>query len=182
MSTTVKWGLITGMVYVFFSLISNMLGLAQPDGSKLIGLAVNTVLMLITFYTIYLGVKEIKEEEKGGYITVGEGFKAGMGIALIASLISFLFTVVYLNFIDPNFVESIKEATEAQWEQGGMSEEQIEKANSFSSFMWSKSFFSLVTIVYILFWGLIKSLVAGSILKKEAPPRVHEDTPTMPTA
>jgi hypothetical protein len=33
MSSALKWGLITGMVYVLFSLGSNLLGLVQNAGS-----------------------------------------------------------------------------------------------------------------------------------------------------
>ena len=181
MSTTVKWGLITGMVYVFFSLISNMLGLAQKGGFTMVGLAVTGGLLLATFYTIYLGIKEAKEHDLGGYLTTGQGFRIGMGIALIASVISFAFTLIYMNFIDPTMVDQIKEMAAEQWEKQGMTEEQIEAASKYSGMFMNPWVISLMTIVSVLFWGLIKSLVAASILKKEAPPTLHEEAPPAPT-
>jgi len=182
MSIKVKWGLITGMVYVFFSLISNMLGIAEKGGFSVIGLAVNTLLMVVSFYTIYLGVKEVKEQELGGYMTTGQGFKAGMGIALIASLLAFAFTLIFLNFIDPSFIDKIQDMTHDQWEKQGMTEEQMEAASKMSGMFMNQWFFSLMVIVSVLFWGLIKSVVAGSMLKNEPPPMLHEEPPTMPTA
>lgn len=182
MSTTVKWGLITGMVNVFFGLIGNMLGVAEKGGFTLISVALTVASLGATFYTIYLGIKETKEEKLGGYITVGQGFKTGMGIALIGSLIGFVFTLLYLNLIDPTMVDRITEMAESQWEQQGMSEEQIEVARGYSGMFMNAWFFSLMAIVSGLFWGLIQSIIAASILKKEAPPTLHEEAPTAPTA
>lgn len=181
MSTTVKWGLITGMVSVFFALISNMLGLSEKGGFTLASVAITIASLGASFYTIYLGIKEAKEQNFGGYLTVGQGFKTGMGIALIAGLISFVFTLVYLHLIDPGMVDRIKEMAAAQWESQGMSEEQIEAASKYSGMFMNPWFFSLMAIVSALFWGLIQSLIAASILKKEAPPTLHEEPPTMPT-
>ena len=182
MSTTVKWGLITGMVSVFFGLVSNMLGLSEKGGFTGMSLLLTVLSLGATFYTIYLGIKEAKEEKFGGYLTVGQGFKTGMGIALIASLISFAFSLIYLNLIDPDMVSRVTAVAEEQWEQQGMSEEQIEAARSMSGMFMNAWFFSLMAIVFGLFWGLIQSLIAASILKKEAPPTLHEEPPTMPTA
>lgn len=182
MSTTVKWGLITGMVGVFFGLISNILGVAEKGGFTLISVTLTIASLGAAFYTIYLGIKEAKEEKFGGYLTVGQGFKTGMGIALIGSLVGFVFTLIYLHLIDPDMVGRISATAEEQWEKQGMSEEQIEAARSYSGMFMNAWFFSLMAIVSGLFWGLIQSIIAASILKKEAPVRLQEDPPTMPTA
>ena len=182
MSTTVKWGLITGMVYVFFSLIGNLLGVSEKGGFTGMSLALTIVSLGASFYTIYLGIKETKETKLSGYLTVGQGFRIGMGIALIASLISFAFSLIYLLVIDPDMVERIKESAIAQWEQSGMTEEQIETLSEQSAPFMTPWFFSLMGVLFGLFWGLIQSLIAASMLKKEAPPTLHEDHPTMPTA
>ncbi len=182
MSTTVKWGLITGMVSVFFGLISNMLGLSEQGEFSGMSWLMLVLSLGGTFYTIYLGIKETKEEKFGGYLTVGQGFKTGMGIALIASVIGFAFSLIYLNLIDPGMVGRIADIQEQQLEQKGMSEEQLEAARSMSGMFMNAWFFSLMGIVFSLFWGLIQSLIAASILKKEAPPTLHDDTPTAPVA
>ena len=173
MSTTVKWGLITGMVYVIFSLLSNLLGLAEKGGFSITTLSVNAVLLVATFYTIYSGIKEVKEQALGGYLNTGQGFKIGMGIALIASLIAFVFTLVYLKFIDPSMIDRIKEMAQDQWEKQGMTEEQIEAASKYSGIFMNSWFISLMTIVSVLFWGLIKSFAAATMLKNEPPQTVQ---------
>ena len=94
MSTTVKWGLITGMVYVFFSQIGNMLSISEKGGFSGMSMLMIALTLGASLYTIYLGIKEAKEEKFGGYLTVGQGFRIGMGIALIASLLSFAFSLI----------------------------------------------------------------------------------------
>src|SRR5688572_26656029 len=104
MSTILKWGLITGMVYVAFSLVTNLLGL-QETGNFGVTLAFNFVLMLATFATIYLGVKETRDELAGAFFTTGQGFITGFKISLIAAAITCVFTLIYLQFIDPDMME-----------------------------------------------------------------------------
>lgn len=172
MSITMKWGLITGMVYVIFSLINNMLGLQDAGGFSAKAVLSNAALFGATLFTIYLGVKEARDTDGGGYMTFGQGFKSGMAISLITALIASVFTFIYLKFIDPGFLDKIMAMTQDQWEKQGMSEEQIEAAQKYSGFMMNAWAFSLIMIVSVLFWGLIKSLIAAAILKNEAPPSV----------
>ena len=116
MSITLKWGLITGMVYVIFSLVSNMLGLQQGSGGSAgIGILIYLVQWGCTFFTLYLGIKEIRDNELNGYIDIGQAFRKGMGIALIGGLISAVFTVIYMNFIDPEMGDRILQGAEDQW-------------------------------------------------------------------
>ena len=97
MSTTVKWGLITGMVYVISSLISNLLGLQQGGGGSMgLGMLVNILLFGITFYTLFLGVKEVRDTELNGYLNMGQAFRSGMKIAVIAGVIGAIFSFIYM--------------------------------------------------------------------------------------
>jgi len=161
MSITLKWGLITGMVYVIFSLVSNMLGLQQGSGGSAgLGILIYLLQWGSTFFTIYLGVKEIRENELGGYIDIGQAFKKGMAIALIGGLISALFTLIYMNFIDPEMGDRILEGAEDQWSR---------KIMGIFLNPWIMAPF---VIVWIALGGMVKSLIAGSILKKEAAPTV----------
>ena len=94
MSITLKWGLITGMVYVIFALVTNMLGLQQSGGgSVVIGMLMNALLLGITFFTIYSGVKETRDNEMEVRYNIGQAFKTGMAIAVIAGAIAGLFTL-----------------------------------------------------------------------------------------
>ncbi len=174
MSTNVKWGLITGMVYVIFSLLSNMLGI-QQGGNMGLGLLMNAALFGATFFTIYLAVKEQRDTALGGYINLGQAIRTGMGVALIAGVISGIFTVLYMKVIDPGMADKILAAAEAQMDAQNIPEEQREMSRKFSGYFLNPFIVAPFTLIWIAFWGLIKSLIAGQMLKREAPP-------TFPTA
>ncbi|HZV69479.1 MAG TPA: DUF4199 domain-containing protein [Saprospiraceae bacterium] len=169
MSTTLKWGLITGMVYIILSLATNMLGVHE-SGSQMLGFGMNAIILVATFITIYMGVKEARDQDLGGYLTLGQGFLTGFKIALIAGIISAVFTLIYTKIIDPDFADKIMEGVEEQWDKAGMPEDQREMARKWTGYMMNPYVLTAISLVSALFWGLIKGLVAGAMLKKEAPP------------
>ena len=92
-----------------------MLGLQQGGGSSAgLGILIYLLQWGGTFFTIYMGVKEIRDHELGGYINVGLALRKGMAIALIGGLISSVFTLIYMNFIDPDMGDRILEGAEEQ--------------------------------------------------------------------
>jgi len=169
MSTTLKWGLITGMVYVFFSLATNMMGI-QESGNKMLGFGMGAVILVLSFFPIYLGVKEARDQDLGGYLTLGQGFLTGFKIALIAGVISAVFTFIYTNFIDPAYFEHLMDGAESQWDDAGMPEENREMARKWTGYIMNPITWSILALLSALFWGLIKGLVSGAMLKKDAPP------------
>jgi uncharacterized membrane protein (DUF106 family) len=175
MSTTMKWGLITGAVYVIFALINNILGVQEGGGFSMVGLLTNTLILGATFFTIYSGIKEIRDTQLDGFLTFGQGFKSGMGIALIACIVSAVFTYIYVSFIDPELINRVTAMTEAQWEEQNMPEEQMDMARQWMGYMMNPTFMSLIAAVSVIFWGLIKSLIASALLKVDAPPVFPED-------
>ncbi len=171
MSISVKWGLITGMVYVIFSLISNMLGIQQGGGgSPVLGILMNILIMVITFFTIYLGIKESRDQESGGYLTMGQAFKKGMAIALIAGVLAGIFSFIYMKFIDPEMIDRVMEGYEDQWDTMNVPEEQREMSRKITGIFMNPAILTPFMILWVAFWGIFKSLIAGAMLKKDAPP------------
>lgn len=172
MSTIVKWGLITSMVYITFSLVSNLLGIQQGGegaGSMGLGMLFSFLQFVATFFTIYLGIKETRDEDLGGYLTLSQAFKAGLKIAFIAGLIAGLFTFIYMQFIDPDMADRIMSASEEQMDEMGVPEENREMSMKFTNFMTNPIYMAAFLIIWVVFWGMIKALVAGMILKKDPP-------------
>ena len=176
MSSALKWGLITGMVYVLFSLGSNLLGL-QNAGSGMMGILVNIVIMVITFFTIYMGIKEIRDEELNGEMTTGIAVKKGLQIALFAGLLAAVFSVLYFTVIDPGFRDRMMEANEAMFDERNVPEQSREISRSITKVMFNPLVTFPFTIAWVVFWGLLKSLVAGSMLKTPQKPMAPPMTP-----
>jgi Na+/H+-dicarboxylate symporter len=145
----------------------------------MIGLLIQGVLMVITFFTIYMGIKEIRDEELNGVMTTGLAIRKGMKIALIAGILAGVFSVIYTKLIDPGFIDRMMEATETKFDEMNAPESQREISRSIMKFMFNPFLTVPFTILWVCFWGLLKSLVAGSMLKKEAPPSVPPSIPTV---
>jgi Na+/H+-dicarboxylate symporter len=177
MSIALKWGLITASVYVIFTLVGNLTGITAKGG--VFPLLLNTVLMVVTFFTIYRGIKEIRDEELNGEITSGIAFRKGMKIALIAGLVAGAFSLIYAKLIDPDFANRIMDATEAKFDEMNAPESQREMSRSIMKFMFNPLITVPFTVLWVCFWGLLKSLVAGSMLKSEAPPVAPPTPPTV---
>src|SRR5687768_12758201 len=165
MSTILKWGLITGMVYSVIALISNLLGIQTGEVNRSLGFILNFVLMVITFFTIYAGVKEFKQSDLNNTMTFGQGFMTGLKIALIAGAIAGVFALIYIQFIDPDMPEKIMSAAEDEWERKNMPENQREMARQISGYLMNPVFMTFFTILYTAFWGALKSLLAAKLLK-----------------
>jgi hypothetical protein len=179
MSIAIKWGLITGMVLVVQSLISNLLGIGQdPDAGSGMGILISAIGLIATFMTIYMGIKEIRDTEMG-YMTTGLALRKGLKIALIAGAILAVFTIIYAKIIDPGLMDRVMAAQEEQMMQRNMTEEQIEGTKKVMSIFKSPFLTAGVVMLMTCFWAIFQSLIAGAMLKKEAPPTVPPSTPSV---
>lgn len=170
MSAAVKWGLITGMIYIIISLGSTMMGMGQGGsgmGMAGIGLLVNSVLFALTLFTIYKGVQEIRDNEMAGYITFGTAFRTGLKIAVIAGAMVGVFTILNMLVINPDAMEKMIEGSEENWEN--MSEDQAAMSRKIMGFFTNPYIAAVFSVIYVAFWGVIKSLIVGSMLKKDPP-------------
>jgi len=178
MSIALKWGLITGMVNVFQSLITNLFGMGPGMKTNTgLNLLLVAVFLVITFIVIYMGIKEFRDEELHGEMNIGLAIRKGMKIALIAGLITAVYTVIYAKIIDPDMMNKIIAQAEEQWEARNMTEDQMNTARSIMNMMMNPFLLSGIAIVSTCFWGLIQSLIAGAMLKKEVPPTFPPSSP-----
>jgi len=182
MSSALKWGLITGMVLIVQSLISTVLGVGtDPSVSPFLGFLISAVGIIVTFFTLFTGIKEIRDTELNGYLTMGGAIKNGLKIALIAGLIAAVYTIIYAKFIDPGMMDKIIAAAEEQWTERNMTEDQMDMARKMMTIFRNPFLIAAMVILSTCFWGLIQSLIAGAILKKEAPPTLPMTPPSIPS-
>lgn len=167
----IKYGVICGLVYIVLGLSSLLLGTATQT-SPFIGILIGLAIVVGTFFVIFYGIKDFRDNVNHGALTLGEGVKLGALIALIAALLTVIFNQVYHQFIDPEYFDRMMAASRDAMEDKGMSDDQIEQTLKWTGMMqnpvWSIGF----TIVWTTLWGLIKGLISGAILKKEPSPVV----------
>jgi len=113
-NNAVKYGIYSGVASVLFSMVLYFI-----NPSLMFGMAA-WIGLLIPVYFMYKAATEEKMENDG-YLSFGEALKATFLVAVIAFLISTLYSYVLINFIDPSLVDTIKQqSVEAAEKVAGM--------------------------------------------------------------
>ncbi len=168
MKTALKYGFIYAGLSILVSLLLYVTGLNRTGNNwipSLLGLAVPVI-------CIILAVKELKSESEGGYIKFAEVFKKGLLICLIGGVLNSAYSMIYLEYIDPTYMDYIMEQQVQKMQENGLSEEQIEKMLQ-SSQAWQSPFAMFTfSLLGSLFSGAIISLIMAAILKKPNPEEI----------
>jgi hypothetical protein len=159
-SIMLNYGLMLGIATVVISVANYAFGNAyEPHWS------VNVISILLMIAFIVLGIKKVKESN-GGLLKLGEGLKTGMGIALISGIIGVVYFMLFVNFIDPDFFNTIASIQEQKWIDANMSDEQIEGAKAMMAKFSGPFISAAFMIAFTLFIGFIVSLIAGLAMKQ----------------
>lgn len=126
--------------------------------------------LAISISVIVYGIKLFKTEN-AGFLTLGQALKTGVAISLVAGVIAVIFNYIFMNYIDPDFIQKAMEFSREQMieQNPNMSQEQLDNAMEISSKFMSPGIMSAFAIISTLFFGFLISLVAGLIMKKNPP-------------
>ena len=128
----------------------------------------NYIVYIPFVFGLMMAIKQHKDRDLDGYITIRRAFTTGFRYASIVSFAMGLFMYVYLKFINPQvFEQSLVEAENLMLDQG-QAEEQIamalDMAKSWGVFMAAVS----ASIGYTLL-GAFFSLIGALIFKNQKP-------------
>ena len=159
---SLNYGLIMGVVGVIWNvMLYSMDAHTSLDAS-------NTIISLaITVAIATWGIWAFRKAN-GGYLTLGQAVKLGMGIALVSGIIAVIYTILMAHVIDPNYISDIAEAQKAAAEaEGTFTSEQIEQQYQGTlNYFW---FSYPVILIFSVLIGLVIGLIDGLILKKAKP-------------
>ncbi len=127
------------------------------------------ILIGITYYCVHAGLKSYRDEDNGGYVSVGQGIGLGTLSGAISGVLSAIWFYIFTNFIATDMMDKIKEISLQQMQEQGQSAEQAEQAMEMMSFFFSPVFFAIIITIFSIFFGLLCGLVAGLVLKKDKP-------------
>jgi hypothetical protein len=161
MSYGAMYGLSSAAIYfIFYFAGADM----QAKSPQLI-----SYVLLILF--LVMGIKSYRDQELGGHISYGKSLGTGVLIGMFGGIITGFSTVLMFTIIDPALAEKIVEKAQEQMiEKGGMSEDQIEMAMSWTRKMMSPIFLFLFSILGGAFMSFLFSLIISIFTKKEASP------------
>ena len=130
----------------------------------------SVITFLIFIAVLSFGIKAFKKEN-GGFLTLGEAIKVGVGIALIGGIIGAIWSFVLTTFIEPDFYVQMAEIQREQMIERfpEMTDQQLENAAEMNAKFTKPWFTFAISIVSNLLLGLLVGLVAGLIMKQKRP-------------
>ncbi len=158
-SIILNYGLYLGIASVLISLIMYALGMYLEQ--NWIAIILSFVIMIIL---IVLGIKKFKETNEG-FLSWGQAVKIGVGIAIISGVISIIYQQIFINFIEPDFMNQMMEIQNQKMLDAGYSEERIDAAKEMSEKMGTLTD-SAMSLIGTAFIGFIISAIAGAIMKE----------------
>jgi len=159
-NTMLNYGLVLGLTTIFINLIAYAIGI-HLDQDWRMGL-LGFVAMIVV---IVLGIKNFKSVNNN-IISWGQSVKIGVGISIISALIGIIYNLIFINFIEPDFMTLLMEKQVVAWEELNMTEEQIEASKSMMETFSSPAITSAIGIIAAAFFGFIISAIAGAIMKR----------------
>ncbi len=160
-----NYGVLLGILSVLMGVVTYVTNAhLQPS------MIYNIIGFLILIVVIILGIKAFKFEN-AGYLTLGESLKVGVGIALIGGLFSALWMLILMNFLEPDYMAQMADIQrETISEQNpNLTDQQLDSAMEMAAKFSSPWISMAIVIVGNMFLGLIISLIAGLVMKKENP-------------
>lgn len=129
---------------------------------------ISIISFVLTTLILVYGIKAYKHAN-GGLLSVGKAIKVGLAIAVVGGVLSAIYAYLHYSFIYPEFIEMTKEAAYEQMmtQNPNLTEEQANQAMDIQGMFMNAGFFSLMSILGSLFIGLIISLIAGLIMRKD---------------
>lgn len=161
LNMSLKFGMIGGLVMIIASLVFYLFDMRD---SLLINLL---VMLIIIFISIYLAQVNHRDQELGGYMKYGRSFGVGMLTSLFIGILSAIFTIVLIKFVDPSITEQQLEVQRQAMIEQGLSDEEIEQGVKFYMMLFGSPIFMFFAGLFnALILGLIISLVSAAFTRK----------------
>ncbi len=168
--TAMRYGIFWGLGGIILGLLAHLMGWTDPSAGFTAGSAINSILgIVLAVAMVVLAIRTHRDNELGGYISFGRGFKTGMITTLFYAIIAAIWTYIFVTFIAADMMDGIQEAMVEQWEEQGLSDAEIEQAQQFTGFMGNPVWMVAMAFFGGLIWGAIISLIVSAVMKKESP-------------
>lgn len=158
---SMKFGLIGGLVMIIASLLFYLLDMRDNWW-------VNSLATLaILFVSVYFAQINHRDNELGGYMKYGRGVGVGLLTTLFIGILSAVFTIILIKFVDPGVVEAQLEVQRQAMIERGLSDEEIEQGMKFTrQFASNPLILFFATVIGTMIWGLVISLVSSAFTRK----------------
>lgn len=154
-----SYGLIGGCLLIGLGLF-NWFVIAQMFGynaSEIFGY----LSIILALLCIPLGIRYFRDKLNDGMVSFGEGFKIGMGITIVTSIIMFFYSMLFWILAGDDFMK---------WRENVLTESELKQAQlqmaQMPDFVLSPWFQGLVMLLTVFLIGMIINLVSSLALKR----------------
>ena len=116
---------------------------------------------------LFLSIRNYRDKANGGYLTYGRSVGYGVLVSLMAGIISSVFVFILYSYIDPNLIDKILMDQETKMVEDNIDEDQIEIAMGYTRKMMTPPIIAVISILGMVFMGLVFSLILSVFLRKE---------------
>ncbi len=118
---------------------------------------------------LFWAVVSYRDKHMGGFIEYGKAFSSGFLTGLFASIITAIFTYIYVQYIDPGLVEEILAQAEEEMlaDNPNMSDEQMDQALSITASLTSPVMISVWAFLGNVLFTVVLSLIIAIFAKRE---------------
>jgi Protein of unknown function (DUF4199) len=167
MSTKFTYALVLTVIGALFSLLLYFTGFQTEKLA--VGQHLTWLMVIAHAAVLWFGIKAVREESPDKSLSYGQGVGAGTLISLYSGLMSAVYTFIHFKFINPNFFDYQMELVRQKWVQAGMSDTQMEQAESITRKFMGPGVSTCFALVATVIFGLILSLIIAAILKRPKP-------------
>jgi Protein of unknown function (DUF4199) len=167
MSTTLLYSLIMAIGQIVLTLVGFFLGYQTDKINQGSWFGLCPLIYAIVVYT--LGIKAVREENPGKYLTYGKGVGTGTMIALYSGLIGSIYAFIHFTYVNPNFTDYLIEASRVKWVAAGMSDSRMDGAEKGIRIFTKPAVQAVVGLCLTMVFGVIISLIASAFLKRNPP-------------
>jgi ABC-type sugar transport system permease subunit len=125
---------------------------------------------IVMVVVLWLGIKAVREESEGKYLSYGKGVGTGTLISLYSGLMSSVYNYIHFKFVNPEFVDYQMALLRTKWAEQGLGDAQMEQAEKFTRVIMGPGVQACLTPIFVVLFGLILSLIISAILKRTPPP------------
>ena len=159
-----KYGFFTSFILFVWMII--VYTLLIPNFHEL-GMYVGIVSVMIPVIGIYYGIKERRDKTNFGYIIYRDAFRTGIVITFIMAVMIVVFTYVYYEYINPNYVNYLAAETEKRLIQKNAGRDEINAAVTITKYRFSLNVQIIQQMLLILLGGMVITSIVSYILKRE---------------
>jgi len=157
-----NYGIILGLIMILISVITYVTGMAL-EGVQWPNWIYYVVFPIIILYAI----SQFKKQNLN-ILSLSQALKIGVLIGIFSAIVIMIYSMIFNYLIDPEFMGQMMEvARDKMLENPKMTEEVVEQSMKFVEMFSNPAISGAFMIAMSAIFGLIYSLIAGLIMKRE---------------